>query len=583
MIAAARLLSLILRTNGLFKTKELARPAILAVTEGKIKFIPESWSKTYLQWLENIEDWCISRQLWWGHRIPAWSDEENHLYVGYSENDVRTKFKLGDRTLKQDEDVLDTWFSAALWPFSSLGWPETTKEFKTFYPTSTLVTGFDIIFFWVARMVMLGIKFTGEVPFKNVYITGLIRDSHGQKMSKSKGNILDPIDLIDGISLEQLVKKRTNHLMQKHLAKKIESETCKDFPQGIPGFGTDALRFTFCALATTSRDINFDLARLEGYRNFCTKIWNATRYVILQLEDFDYTKSEIAYSPADLWIQTELQNTLQIIATEFKHYRFDLITQALYEFTWHQFCDWYLELVKPVLNSDQFSLSQKQGARLTLATILENLLCAIHPFMPFITEELWQKLAPKIKKPGPTTMLQKYPTADPTKIDHQTASEIEWLKKIIMAIRNIRGEMNISPTKLLPLFLSKGTKIDHDRIAQYKNYLLPLAKLESITWRGEEKIPPAASALVDTLELQVVIGNLLDVDAEIARLSKEINKIKNDITYLEGKLNNPTYTEKAPQNIITKDRDKLEENQHLLGSVSKVLSKLISTQQIDTP
>ncbi len=555
------------------KTKDLAKPAIDAVLNGKINFIPNNWSKTYLQWLENIEDWCISRQLWWGHRIPAWFDEEGEIYVGHSEEDVRTRFNLGTRTLKQDEDVLDTWFSAALWPFSTLGWPE-KPEFKTFYPTSVLVTGFDIIFFWVARMVMLGLKFTGDIPFKDIYITGLIRDSHGQKMSKSKGNILDPIDLVDGIPLEKLIEKRTSNLMQKHLAEKIEKQTRQDFPEGITGFGVDALRFTFCSLATTSRDINFDMARLEGYRNFCTKIWNASRYVLMQLENFDYNNNDVEYSPADRWIQSELQNTLQTVATEFKTYRFDLITQAIFEFTWREFCDWYLELAKPILNSDQFSPALKQGARKTLITTLETILRVIHPFMPFITEEIWQEVVPKMNIKEPTIMLQRYPEFDATKIDTSAVSEIEWIKKMVLAIRNIRGEMNISPGKLLPLLLNKGSEKDLERINQHKNFLTTLAKLESINWIKEEKIPKAASALVDTLELHLVIGELFDFKAEIARINKEISKLKDDIERTEIKLNNPNYTEKAPALVVEKDRLRLTENRNLLDKLQAQFKKL---------
>lgn len=556
------------------KTKDLAKPAIQAVLDGKIKFFPHNWRKIYLLWLENIEDWCISRQLWWGHRIPAWFDEKDNIYVGTSEEDVRTKFNLGSTILKQDEDVLDTWFSSALWPFSTLGWPEKTKELATFYPTSVLVTGFDIIFFWVARMVMFGLKFTGEVPFKDVYITGLIRDSHGQKMSKSKGNILDPIDLVDGITLDKLIEKRTSNLMQKHLAEKIEKQTRKDFPQGITGFGVDALRFTFCSLATTSRDINFDISRLEGYRNFCTKIWNAARYVLMQLENFDYTSNDVEYSPADLWIQTEFQNTLKTITTEFENYRFDLVTQAIFEFTWREFCDWYLELAKPILNSKQFSPALKQGARITLVTTLEALLRVIHPFMPFITEEIWQEIAQVMHIKEPTIMLQKYPEFDASKIDLNAVTEIEWIKKIVLAIRNIRGEKNISPAKLLPLLLNKGTQKDHERINQHKSYLLTLAKLESISWVQEEKIPPATSALVDTLELHLVIGDSFDVNAEITRLNKEINKLKNETVHIEEKLSNSNYTEKAPPNIISKDRAKLAENKNLLAKLQDQIEKL---------
>ncbi|EKE01219.1 MAG: hypothetical protein ACD_21C00189G0001 [uncultured bacterium] len=556
------------------KASALAGPAIEAVKHGKIKFIPENWSKIYFQWLENIEDWCISRQLWWGHRIPAWMDENNNIYVGQSEEEVRAKYKLGNIALKQDEDVLDTWFSSALWPFSTLGWPEQTQDFKTFYPTSVLVTGFDIIFFWVARMVMMGLKFTGEVPFKEVYITGLIRDSHGQKMSKSKGNVLDPVDLIDGITLDELIKKRTSNLMQQHLVEKIEKQTRNDFPSGIPGFGTDALRFTFCALATTSRDINFDIARLEGYRNFCTKIWNAARFVLLQLENFDFTNNEIEFSLADQWIQSELQSTLRTIKTKLRDYRFDLATQAVYEFTWYQFCDWYLELAKPILYSDQFSAAAKQGTRKTLISVLEALLRAIHPFMPFITEEIWQAVAPKMNINAPTIMLQQYPEFDAAKIDDAITSEIEWLKKVILAIRNIRGEMNISPAKPLPLLLHKGTEADKDRIKQHEQYLKALARLESITWVKEEKIPVAATALVGELELHIALANLIDINAEIARLNKEISKLKIDVDRAEVKLNNVNYTAKAPADVVTKERAKLAENQDALQKAQVRLEKL---------
>jgi len=556
------------------KASELAKPAIEAVKQGKIKFVPENWSKIYFQWLENIDDWCISRQLWWGHRIPAWSDKENNIYVGSSEDEVRTKYKLGDITLKQDEDVLDTWFSSALWPFSTLGWPEHTADFKTFYPTAVLVTGFDIIFFWVARMVMMGLKFTGEVPFKEVYITGLIRDSHGHKMSKSKGNVLDPVDLIDGITLDELIKKRTSGLMQQHLSKEIEQQTRTDFPNGIASFGADALRFTFCALATTGRDINFDIARLEGYRNFCTKLWNAARFVLMQLENFDYSNNEVEFSLADRWVQSELQNTLKIVATEFKNYRFDLITQAIYEFTWHQFCDWYLELAKPILNSDQFSAAAKQGTRKTLLGILEAILRIIHPFMPFITEEIWQAVAQKMNINTPTIMLQKYPEFTAAKIDNVATSEIEWLKKIILAIRNIRGEMNISPAKPLPLLLNKGTKADKERIERHSQYLKTLARLESIGWIADEKIPLTSTALVDELELHIALADLIDIKVEIARLNKEIGKLKIDIERAEVKLSNANYTAKAPADVVAKERLKLTENQNTLQKLQARFEKL---------
>lgn len=551
----------------------LAKPAIEAVKQGKIKFIPENWSKIYFQWLENIEDWCISRQLWWGHRIPAWTDEENNIYVGPTEEAVRTKYKLGSIVLRQDEDVLDTWFSAALWPFSALGWPEATPEFKQFYPTSVLVTGFDIIFFWVARMVMMGLKFTGKVPFKEVYITGLIRDSHGQKMSKSKGNILDPVDLIDGITLDELIKKRTSNLMQQHLAKQIEKQTRLDFPNGIAGFGVDALRFTFCALATTSRDINFDIARLEGYRNFCTKIWNAARFVLMQVEDFSVT-ADAEFNLADRWIQSKLQITLQIVKDQLTNYRFDLAAQAIYEFIWYQFCDWYLELSKPILNSAKFSVATKQGTRKTLLSILEALLRMLHPFMPFISEEIWQEIAPKLNIHSPTIMLQQYPECDATKVDSTALLEVEWLKKIILAIRNIRGEINISPTKPLSLLLNKGNIADKNRIKQHTEYLKSLARLESINWLTEEKTPVTATALVDDLELHIALANLIDIDVEIARLTKEISKLEADIKRIQIKLDNPSYAAKAPPDVVAKESMRLTENKNILQKLQVRLSSL---------
>jgi valyl-tRNA synthetase len=556
------------------KASVLAKPAIEAVKQGKIKFIPENWSKIYFQWLENIEDWCISRQLWWGHRIPAWSDEKNNIYVGQSEEEVRAKYKLGDTALRQDEDVLDTWFSSALWPFSTLGWPKQTAEFKTFYPTTVLVTGFDIIFFWVARMVMMGLKFTGEVPFKEVYITGLIRDSHGQKMSKSKGNVLDPVDLIDGIALNDLIKKRTSNLMQQHLIKEIEKQTCLDFPNGIPGFGADALRFTFCALATTSRDINFDIARLAGYRNFCTKIWNAARFVLMQLESFDCSNDVVEFSLADRWIESQLQNALRIIEVEFKNYRFDLVTQAIYEFTWYQFCDWYLEFAKPILYSGSFSAGAKQGTRKTLLSILEAILRVIHPFMPFITEDLWQEVALKLNIKRPTIMLEQYPQFDQAKVDNEASFEIEWLKEVILAIRNIRGEMNISPAKPLPLLLNKGTIVDKKRFEEHAQYLKTLARLESINWITEDKIPAAATALVDELELHIPLANLIDINAEIARLNKASSKLKVDIERAAIKLNNDNYTAKAPVDVVARERLKLAENQGILQKLQARLKQL---------
>ncbi|MDD3449490.1 MAG: valine--tRNA ligase, partial [Gammaproteobacteria bacterium] len=425
----------------------ITRPAIEAVSGGNIRFIPENWEKTYFQWLENIQDWCISRQIWWGHRIPAWYDPDGRFYVGRSEAAVREKHGLGeDVILTRDADVLDTWFSSALWPFSTLGWPRETPEYATFYPTSVLVTGFDIIFFWVARMIMMGLKFTGDVPFREVYIHGLVRDAHGQKMSKSKGNVLDPIDLIDGIELDRLVAKRTSGLMQPQMAKAIEKMTRKDFPDGIPAFGTDAMRFTFCALASTGRDIKFDLGRIEGYRNFCNKLWNAARYVLMNTEGQDTGRGNepVALSLADRWIISRLQQTERTVAESIGAYRFDLAAQAIYEFTWNEYCDWYLELSKPVLTAESGSEEARRGTRRTLVRVLEALLRLAHPLMPFITEEIWQRVAPLAGKSGSTIMLQPYPQAEAGKEDAQAVADMEWVQAFIIGVRSIRGEMNIA-------------------------------------------------------------------------------------------------------------------------------------------
>lgn len=556
------------------KVKELATPAIQVVKNGSIKFIPENWSKTYLQWLENIEDWCISRQLWWGHRIPAWFDEQGNIYVAHSEAEARVKYKLGEIKLTQETDVLDTWFSSALWPFSTLGWPEPTKELKTFYPTSVLVTGFDIIFFWVVRMVMMGLKFTGQVPFKEVYITGLIRDSHGHKMSKSKGNILDPVDLIDGITLEKLLAKRTSNLMQSHLISSIEKNTREEFPNGIPSYGTDALRFTFCALASTSRDINFDVKRLEGYRNFCTKIWNASRFIDMQTADFIANNNAIELSIADRWIRSELQKTINIVITEFKNYRFDLIAQAIYDFTWHSFCDWYLELTKPILNGESYTPAQKNGTRTTLLQIFSAILRLLHPIMPFITEELWQDVAVKLNSDSKTIMLEPYPKFDATQIDETAVAQVHWLQKIILAVRNIRGEMNIAPTKTLPMLLNKGNNLDQEYVALHADYLKTLAKLETINWLDNQPLPFSATALIDTLEIHLPLANLIDKNAEIARLTKEITKLEQEIQRAKGKLDNTNYVTKAPAEVVAKERERLTENEQTIIKLQGKLEQL---------
>ncbi|WP_088329612.1 valine--tRNA ligase [Lacimicrobium sp. SS2-24] len=544
--------------------ESLAKPAIDAVESGEIKFVPENWNKTYYQWMYNIQDWCISRQLWWGHRIPAWYDEQENVYVGRDEAEVRARHQLGDDVvLRQDEDVLDTWFSSALWPFATLGWPEETPELETFVPSSVLVTGFDIIFFWVARMIMMTKKFTGKIPFKEIYITGLIRDEQGNKMSKSKGNVLDPIDLIDGIELEKLVEKRTAGMMQPQLAEKIAKRTRQQFPDGIAAYGTDALRFTFAAMASTSRDINFDMGRVEGYRNFCNKLWNASRFVLMNTEDQDtgVTGGELELSLADKWIWARFQQTLQTFEAALKDYRFDLAAQAVYEFTWNQFCDWYLELSKPVLNADSSTEAQKRGTRHTLVNVLESLLRLVHPFMPYITEEIWQRVSPLCAdNAGDSIMVQSFPVQDSSLINEQVLADIEWVKQVIMGVRNIRGEMDISPSKPLSVLLRNAGEKDLRRLKDTELLLSRLARLEHIDiLPAGEKGPASASAIVGDMEVLIPMAGLIDKDAELARINKAMEKLNSDMQRTEGKLNNQNFVSKAPPAVIEKEQAKLDE------------------------
>ena len=564
--------------------KSLVRNAIEAVESGKIRFVPENWSKTYFQWMHQIQDWCISRQLWWGHRIPAWYDEEGNPYVGINEEDIRKKFNLSDEvTLKQDDDVLDTWFSAALWPFSTLGWPEKTPEYKAFYPTQVLVTGFDIIFFWVARMIMFGLKFTGKVPFEEVYVTGLIRDSEGHKMSKSKGNVLDPIDLIDGIELEALVQKRTESLQNPKMAKQIAENTRKEFPSGIPAFGTDALRFTYCALASTGRDIRFDLKRIEGYRNFCNKLWNAARYVLMVTENYthqeplQHTLSPEAlfnFSLADKWIQSIFQQTVQSITEHFKNYRFDLLAQSVYEFVWNEFCDWYLEFSKAILNDSYHSESLKNRTRFTLLSILEGILRLTHPIMPFITEEIWQRVSKALGKPGETIMLEPYPIARPEDIDEAAIVSMNQIKNIIIIIRNIRSEYNIPPNKLIGVFF-RGNLAIWEWLQKHESLIKSLAKLNQIQWIDPQTtVPPSAVGLLDNLEIHIPMQNLIDKNTELARLNKEIDKISKEILVSETKFNNPDYISKAPAEVVGKEKLKLEALQKALQKLNQQIEQI---------
>ena len=560
------------------KSKALAAPAITAVEEGRVKFIPENWDKTYFQWMHNIEDWCISRQLWWGHRIPIWYDLNGNIYVGHDEEDVRKRYKLDPSiNIKQDEDVLDTWFSSALWPFSSLGWPHETKDLTTFFPTSTLITGFDIIFFWVARMIMMSLKFTGQVPFKEVYITGLIRDSEGQKMSKSKGNVLDPIDLIDGISKDDLIKKRTQGLMQPAMAEKIQKTTEKEFPEGIPSYGTDALRFTFCSLASYTREIRFDTNRLGGYRNFCNKLWNASRYVLMNIENQTICTDtqKLTFSLPDQYILSRLQKTIEAAHLTLKDYRFDLFAQTLYDFTWNEFCDWYLELSKPILTGRETSNEALNGTRFTLVYVLETLLRLLHPIIPYITEEIWQRIAPHLHQKTTSIMLAAYPQVEQKWVNQQAEEELNWLKNLIISIRTIRSEMTIPPGKLLPLLLRKGTSSDINNIKKHQTLLIALAKLDSITWlKPDEKQPSSASAFVNELELFIPFSGFINKEEEIERLQKEITKLNKEQAVVQNKLKNPQFIDKAPCEIVKKEKAKLEILQTTIAKLTHQLEQI---------
>ncbi|MDF0730361.1 valine--tRNA ligase [Pseudomonas entomophila] len=558
-------------------TKPLAEPAIAAVEDGRIQFVPKQYENMYFSWMRDIQDWCISRQLWWGHRIPAWYDEAGQVYVGRNEEEVRAKHNLGaDVSLRQDDDVLDTWFSSGLWTFSTLGWPEKTEFLKTFHSTDVLVTGFDIIFFWVARMIMLTMHLiknedgTAQVPFKTVYVHGLVRDGQGQKMSKSKGNVLDPLDIVDGITLDALLEKRTSGMMQPKLAEKIAKQTKAEFPEGIASYGTDALRFTFCSLASTGRDIKFDMGRVEGYRNFCNKIWNAARYVLDKGEDCGQNGEAYELSLADRWIISQLQRTEAEVTRQLEQFRFDLASQALYEFIWNQYCDWYLELSKPVLWDENAPVERARGTRRTLVRVLEVALRLAHPFMPFITEEIWQRIAPLAGIDGKTIMLQPWPVANESRIDVGAEGDIEWLQQLMVGLRNIRAEMNIGPGKPLPLFLKNANADDQRRLQENEALLKKLAKVESFTVLGEQdEAPLSATALVGDLQVLVPMAGLIDKDAELARLSKEIQRLQGEVQRVGGKLSNAAFVDKAPPAVIEKERAKLAESEQALANFTE--------------
>ena len=557
------------------KIAPLAEPAIKAVKDGEIKFVPEQYSNMYMAWMNNIQDWCISRQLWWGHRIPAWYDVDGNIYVGRNEAEVRAENNLAaDIILNQDEDVLDTWFSSGLWTFSTLDWTGDAKKdaenyfLNTFHSTDVLVTGFDIIFFWVARMIMMTMHFmknedgTPQVPFKTVYVHGLVRDGEGQKMSKSKGNVLDPLDLIDGVDLETLVKKRTTGLMNPKQAAKIEKSTRKEFPEGIQAYGTDAVRFTFCALANTGRDIKFDMKRVEGYRNFANKIWNGTRFVLMNVEG--QTVGQEArpdlWELPEQWIISRLQKAEAAVHQAFATYRLDLAAQAIYEFIWNEYCDWYVELTKPVLNDENISEERKAEVRRVLLAVMEASLRLAHPIMPYLTEEIWQTLAPMIGLGGDTIMTAQYPIADPAKINDQAEADMLWLQGLIGAVRNIRGEMGLGNARLLPVLLQNTTDAEKAQIARIEPLVKALAKVESITFLTEAEQPPlSSSSVVGHVSVFVPMKGLIDPKAELGRLQKDFDKVQKQHDQIAGKLSNEGFVAKAPAAVVEGEKVKLAE------------------------
>ncbi|ASG08292.1 valine--tRNA ligase [Vibrio anguillarum] len=556
------------------RTAPLAEVATKAVEDGEIQFVPKQYENMYFSWMRDVQDWCISRQLWWGHRIPAWYDNDGNVYVGRSEEEVREQNNLAPVVvLRQDDDVLDTWFSSALWTFGTQGWPENTEALKTFHPSDVLVTGFDIIFFWVARMIMMTMHFCKDengkpqVPFKTVYVTGLIRDENGDKMSKSKGNVLDPIDMIDGIDLESLVEKRCGNMMQPQLAAKIEKNTRKTFENGIEPYGTDALRFTLAAMASTGRDINWDMKRLEGYRNFCNKLWNASRYVLMNTEDLDCgfnAGSELEYSLADKWIESQFELAAKEFNNHINNFRLDMAANTLYEFIWNQFCDWYLELTKPVLWKG--SEAQQRATRRTLITVLEKTLRLAHPVIPYITETIWQSIKPLVDGvEGDTIMLQALPQYDEANFNQAALDDIEWVKAFITSIRNLRAEYDINPGKPLNVMLKAANKQEVARLEANKAVLLSLAKLEALRVLEEgEETPACATALVGQSELMIPMAGLIDKDAELERLAKEIAKTQGEIKRIEGKLNNQGFVAKAPEAVVAIERQKLNGYQDTL-------------------
>jgi valyl-tRNA synthetase len=553
------------------KIEPLAKPAIEAVETGAIRFVPENWNKTYFDWMHRIEDWCISRQLWWGHRIPAWYTEDGAIHVGVDEADARRRSGLADDVvLRQDEDVLDTWFSSALWPFSTLGWPDKTPRLDKYYPTDVLVTGFDIIFFWVARMIMMGLKFMGDVPFREVYVHGLIRDAQGQKMSKSKGNVLDPIDLIDGIGLEDLIKKRTTGLMQPQMAPTIEKNTRKQFPDGTAAFGCDALRFTFAAMATNGRDITFDLGRIEGNRNFCNKLWNAARYVLMSTSGHDVHTVEQS-SAADRWIVSRMNSMIADVRDHINEYRLDLASQRLYEFIWNEYCDWYLELSKPVLQKGNDE--EQNATRFTLLHVLETSLRTLHPIMPFITEEIWQRLKQPLGIKGDSIMLQPFPVAG--EIDEHAEQDIGWLQAILQGIRTIRAELNVAPGKTLDIAFQSGTAADREKQEKFTSLLQGVGRIGTMSWLDESADTSQYSvALVSDLKVLVSLKGLVDLQDELSRLAKLLQREQADLKRSEGKLGNSRFVDNAPPAVVEQEHQRLTAHKTKVAGFEAQIRKL---------
>ena len=559
------------------KIQPLADPAIKAVENGDIQFIPQNTENTYYAWMRNIQDWCISRQQWWGHRIPAWYDPAGNVYVGRSEAEARNKHGLAaDLKLSQDDDVLDTWFSSALWTFSTLGWPESTPALKTFHSTDLMVTGHDIITFWVSRMIMMSLKFTDQVPFRKVYIHGLVTDADGQKMSKSKGNGLDPLDIVDGISLDDLVKKRTANLLQPKMAQRIEKATRKEFPDGIKAYGTDPLRFTFYSIASSARAVRFDMNRVEGYRNFCNKLWNAANFVFMNTEDQSITGA-MELSVIDRWILSSFQDTAAAVNLAMETYRFDLAAKAIYEFIWDELCDWYLELTKPLLLATDVSPELQRGARHTLLSVLEQTLRLAHPFIPFMTEEIWQQVPESIRGQGETIMLEAFPEADPAAIDSEAEADIKWIKSIVTGIRNIRGEMDISFAQPIPVLFANGNEQDQLRLEAYRPLLTFLIKPERLHWLNPgDDIPVSATQLVGDMQLLVPMSGLIDKDAEITRLDKEIIRKQTEVERAQAKINNPSFVDRAPAAVVQKEKDKVQDLGQAIAQLLEQRKRIVS-------